>query len=111
MLTRGFIKLKKIIPLGIVLILVLGGLGASAQTSSENENLISETVVFSQPTICEENDYVSIELEEATSSRWETGKPTLPVFSKVYTFPLGTTIDNVEVTFSNVFEKEISKPV
>jgi len=103
--------LKKIIPLVIVGILVLSGLGASAVTSSENENLISETIVFSQPNICEEQDFVSIELEEATSSIWETGKPTLPVVTKVYTFPLGTIIDNVEVVFSNTIEKEISKPV
>ena len=103
--------MKKIIPLVIVGILVLSGLGASAVTSSENENLISETIVFSQPNICEEQDFVSIELEEATSSIWETGKPTLPVVTKVYTFPLGTIIDNVEVVFSNTIEKEISKPV
>jgi hypothetical protein len=102
---------KKFIPLVIVGILVLSGLGASAGTISENENLISETIVFSQPFICEEQDYVSIELDEATSELWETGKPTLPVVTKVYTFPLGTIIDNVEVTFSNSVEKEISKPV
>ena len=103
--------MKKIIPLVIVGILVLSGLGASGTTVSENENLISETIVFSRPFIIEEEDFVSIELEEATSYSWETGKPTLPVFSKVYTFPLGTIIDNVEVTFSDTIEKEISKPV
>ena len=95
----------------IVGILVLSGLGASAGTISKNENLVSETIIFSQPGICEEQDYVSIELNEATSSIWETGKPTLPVVTKVFTFPLGTIIDNVDVTFSNIIEKEISKPV
>lgn len=103
--------MKKIVPLVIVGILVLSGLGASAVTNSDNENLISETIVFSQPFVCEEQDYVSVELEGATSELWETGKPTLPVVTKVYTFPLGTIIDNVEVTFSNEVEKVISKPV
>jgi hypothetical protein len=111
MLTRGFYKLKKIIPLAIVGILVLSGLGASGGTVSENENLISETIVFSEPVVSEKEDYVSVELEEATSYLWQTGKPTLPVISKVYTFPLGTSIDNVEVIFSDTIEKEISKPV
>jgi hypothetical protein len=111
MLTRGFYKLKKIIPLVIVGILVLSGLGASGGTVSENENLISETIVFSEPVVSEKEDYVSVELEEATSYLWQTGKPTLPVISKVYTFPLGTSIDNVEVIFSDTIEKEISKPV
>jgi len=59
--------LKKIIPLVLVGILVLSGLGASGGTMSENENLISETIVFSQPFVSEEEDYASIESIENVS--------------------------------------------
>ncbi len=103
--------MRKIITLLILISLVLSGLGAVAVNESEKEDFISETIIFSQPIINEEQDYVLIELEEATTNSWETGKPTLPVVTKVYTFPLGTIIDNVEVTFSNTIEKKISKPV
>ncbi|MCK4364454.1 MAG: hypothetical protein KAW45_00210 [Thermoplasmatales archaeon] len=103
--------MRKIITLLILLSLVISGLGAVAVNESEKEDFISETIIFSQPIINEEQDYVLIELEEATTNSWETGKPTLPVVTKVYTFPLGTIIDNVEVTFSNTIEKKISKPV
>jgi len=35
----------------------------------------------------------------------------LPIVTKVYTFPFGTRIDSVDVTFSDVVEKEIVKPI
>ncbi|MCK4995808.1 MAG: hypothetical protein KAR55_02875 [Thermoplasmatales archaeon] len=103
--------MKKIITLLILISLVLSGLGAVAVNESEKEDLISETIIFSQPIINEQQDYAIIELEETTTYSWETGKPALPVVTKVYTFPLGTIIDDVEVTFSNTIEKKISKPV
>jgi len=95
----------------VVGFLVLSGLGAVAGTEVEKEKFKAETITFSQPIICEKEDYVSIELEEATASSWEEGKPTLPFVTKVYTFPFGTTIDDVEVTFSEVKEMEVSKPI
>jgi len=103
--------MKKIITLLILISLVLSGIGAVAVNESEKEDLISETIIFSQPIINEQQDYAIIELEETTTYSWETGKPALPVVTKVYTFPLGTIIDDVEVTFSNTIEKKISKPV
>ena len=98
-------------PLLVVGIFVLSGLGAVAGTEGEKENFVSETISFSTPITNEKTDYVSIELTEATSSSMETGKPMLPVVTKVYTFPFGTSVDNVEVSFSDVIEQEISKPI
>ena len=102
--------MKKVLSLMMVGILVLSGLGAVG-TVSENEKLISETIFFSQPIINEKEKYVSIELKESTHNSMDIGKPMLPVVTKVYTFPFGTCIDNVEVTFSEVIEQEISKSV
>ena len=92
-------------------ILVLSGLGAVAGTESKEENIIFEKLVFSQPIICEKEDYVSIDLTEATTDSWETDKPMLPVVSKEYTFEFGTIVDNVEVSFSDIIEQKISKPI
>jgi len=41
----------------------------------------------------------------------DNGKPVLPVVTKVYTFPLGTKIDNVVVTFNNINEHVLSKKI
>jgi len=103
--------MKKIITIVIIAIFVLGGLGAIAETEEKNEEFISETIVFSQPIICEKEDYITIELNEATSISREEGKPSLPVFTKVFTFPFGTKIESVNVIFSTPIKQLISKPV
>ncbi|PNX49414.1 MAG: hypothetical protein BV457_01920 [Thermoplasmata archaeon M9B1D] len=41
----------------------------------------------------------------------KTGKPMLPKLTKVYTFPFGTKITDVKVTFSESYEKQVSKPI
>jgi hypothetical protein len=41
----------------------------------------------------------------------EPDKPMLPVVTKVYTFPFGTYVNNVDVAFSDVIEQVISKPI
>jgi hypothetical protein len=103
--------MKKIIPIVIVGILVLSGLGAVGGTESNEESTISEKIIFSQPNFYEKENYVSLELEEANSNYWIEEKPEMPAFVKVYTFPFGTIIDDVEVTFSDFTEEVISKPI
>ena len=98
-------------PLFVVGILVLSGLGAVVATEGTKEISHSERFAFSQPIINEQENYVSIELAEANSNSWETDKPELPVVTKVYWFEFGTIIDNVEVTFSDIVEQPISKPI
>ena len=104
-------NMKKILPIIVIGILVLSGLGAATITEDNQEEYISETILLSEPTVQEKEDYVSLELPEATAQSWEKDKPTLPVVTKVYTFPFGTRIDTVEVTFSDVIEQEIAKPI
>jgi hypothetical protein len=101
--------MNKIIAMLVLGILILGGLGAAAGPDFERENDELETVFFSQPIIYERDDFVTIGLSEKTSDLWESNKPILPVVTKVYTYPLGTKIDSVDVTFSDVIEKDITK--
>ena len=103
--------MQKILPLIVVGILVLSGLGAVASTESEKKNYELEIVSFSKPIIQENNDFISIDITEKTSDIWASNKPMLPAVTKVYTYPLGTKIDSVDVTFSEVIEKDLTKRV
>jgi len=99
--------MKKIIPLLIVGMLVLSGLGAIAQPDTDILEKI--TLSFSQPTITNENEYFSIALNEANSFLMEQGKPMLPSFTETFTFPFGTKIKSVTVTPQNIQMQTISK--
>jgi hypothetical protein len=103
--------MKKIIPLLVVSILVLGGLGAVAIPDSEKENIDANIVNFSKPIIVEKGEFVTIALAESNADLWETDKPLLPLVSKVYTYPFGTIINDVQITFSNPTEIEITKKI
>ena len=52
---------------------------------------------LSEPNFEERGEYLSVNIAEATSFLMETGKPVIPVIAKVFTFPAGTEIVNVEV--------------
>jgi len=103
--------MRKLLPLCIVGILVLSGLGAVAISGLNETRSISETVSFSQPILTEKEDYISVELPEATSYLGKTGKASLPVITKQYVFPFGTQITNVDVIYDETGEQVLSKPV
>jgi len=93
--------------------LVLSGLGAVVVPSLAGTELSQElrTVHFSQPQLQEQDNYLTISLPEATSTLLDTGKPVLPMVAQVFTFPSGTLIKNVDVTFTDVIEQTISQPI
>ena len=103
--------MKKYLPIVIASILVLSGLGAVALPDNQETDTIIESMMFSQPILGEQDGYITVELSEATSYKMTAGEPVLPVVSKVYTFPFGTRIENVEVMFSDVTEQVISKKI
>ncbi len=92
--------MKNLLPIIIVGILVVSGLGAVAVQENRDETSFSaESIMISEPTITETNEYLTVNLEESESFLMETGKPMLPVITKVFTFPLGTKIVDVKVDF------------
>ncbi len=103
--------MKKIIPVLVVLGLVLSGLGAVATTESDEKNYIHETILFSNPSLHDEGNYISVECSQQTSYMMDTGKPVLPVYTQVFTFPRGTTIENIDVVFSEPIETPLEKKV
>lgn len=101
--------MKKVLPFMAIGILVFSGLGAVAVSESENE--IIETISFSIPVIQEKEEFVSINVPESTKYTFGYGEPCLPYITKVYTFPFGTSITNVEVTLSSPETQTLSKLV
>ena len=93
-------------------VLVFSSIGAVAFINdNENVKSIEESVVFSNPNIVDSEQYVMINLEEATSFILQPGNPKLPVVTKVFTFPFGTKIKNVDVSFSNTNEVILNKEI
>ena len=105
--------MKKLIPIIIVCLLVLGGLQAIAITTHQTTDLeiTTESIALSQPVLQDEGQYVRVHLKEAASSLFDPGKPLLPVVTKVFTFPFGTIIRSVTVSFSDTNQLVLSKEI
>jgi hypothetical protein len=93
--------------------LVLSGLGAVAITDDKSYDLKieNESVIISKPIIADIGQYVTVTIEESTSSLLHAGKPVLPVITKVFTLPFGSKISYVDVIFSEENEIVLSKEV
>jgi hypothetical protein len=103
--------LKKILSLFVIGILMASMLGSVTASENQEKEYIFEKITISQPNIKENEEFISIELKESTYKSWEVDKPSLPVISKVYTFPFNTKVNEVKVTFSNTNTRQISKPI
>lgn len=68
----------------------------------------SESIVFSEPIIRETDQYVTLNVEEATSYLMIPGKPVLPIYTKTFKFPFGTQIKGVECKLSQINQEVIS---
>ncbi len=101
--------MRKLIPLLVVGIFVLSGLGAVHGTEINEEQLVSEKIIFSKPEIKIDDSFVTIDISEANSFILKQGKPILPSYVKEFTFPFGTKIKDVIVTPKNIETKTISK--
>jgi hypothetical protein len=103
--------MNKIIPILIVVIFVLSGLGAVAGSVKNDGDLILDKIEFSNPSLIDNDNYISIDMKDSTSDTWELGRPKIPLLNKVYTFPFGTKINNVEVSFSEPIVQNLDKYV
>ena len=90
--------MKKIIPIVLVSVLVLSGLGAAAFTPNvslkQATNITDESasVVFtSQPQLSEKNGFIEVQIDGATTQLLDTNKPVLPIYVKTIEIPFGST--------------------
>src|SRR4030042_5575992 len=86
--------MKKFIPIVIVGILVLSGLGAAAFTTNvsmkqaTNEKTESTSVIFSsQPVLSEKDGFVEISVDGATTPLLQSDRPVLPIYVRTYEIP------------------------
>ncbi len=102
----------KILPIIVVIIFVFSSINVIAINADE-ENSIKiakkyESISFSQATIDSNDEYVSINIEEANTILKDSGKPMLPVYVKTFKFPFGTKIIDIECTTSEIKQEVIS---
>jgi len=90
--------MKKFIPIVIVGILVLSGLGAAAFTTNVsmkqamNVKTESSSVLFSsQPMLSEKDGFVEIQLDGATTRLLDKNRPVLPIYVRTYQIPFRST--------------------
>jgi hypothetical protein len=95
--------MKKILPIAIIGVLILSGLGAAAFStnvsfkSPMSMKHESTSILFSsQPTQLEKDGFVELEMNGATTQLLEPNKPVLPIYVKTYEIPFGST--NILVT-------------
>ena len=105
--------MKKIYSVLIIAFLILSGIEAVALNINAEYYVKKQdkSFVLSELIMEDIGQYVSISLDQATSSVFDVGKPVLPVVTKVFSFPYGSKIGQVEVVFSNEKEIELSKEV
>lgn len=104
--------MKNILSVGVVGLLVLTSLGAAAFSIEDpTQTITADQVRFQQPLISTQNEYTSLDLPESTGFLRQTGKPLLPIITKTYTFPFGTSIDSVEVLFGSTTQILLEKPI
>jgi hypothetical protein len=104
--------MMKILPLVIVGVLIVGGIGAVAIPKDEAVQFEQQTVVsFSRPYIEDKGDYVSVELAESKAFITEPGRPLLPMYVNVFELPFGAQNIQVSCTIQGLHIEDLSKKV
>jgi hypothetical protein len=98
---------EKLITLNVVVILILCGIstGFSEIEIKQEKKILS----FSNLTIKENNDYISLELEGVDSFFMKKNHYMVPMFLETFTFPFGTKIINIKCTPRNIQRQNLSK--
>ena len=105
--------MKKIASLAIIGVLLLSGLGAVAlpNIKESEQSMKCVSISFSTLETLEKDEYQLITMGNTNSWYNTPHFPMLPAYIETFTFPFGTKITNVEVTFSDVSEQILTKQV
>ena len=99
----------------IILLLIFPSLNVVVLSLEEPSNMklfqIEEVTCFSELKYKSEGEYISVDLDEASTFLMKAGKPMLPVYTKTYTFPIGTKILDVNVTIPVITQEFISRKI
>ena len=100
--------MKKILPILIVGVLLISGLGAVATPVGEYKHQ-KTSLSFSQLSIQEKDDYITLELDGANSVLMKKDHYMVPTCIETFTFPFGTEIESVRCTPKNIHSQQITK--
>jgi hypothetical protein len=104
--------MKRIVPIIVIGILVLGGLGAATNSQPTQKQMEkTQTFSFSYPEIQNKDGYALVKTQNANAWLYKAGAPMLPASVTTYTFPFGTNIRSVDVTFSEPEEITIEQKI
>jgi hypothetical protein len=109
--------MKKLIPIVLVVVLVLSGLGASAFNTTPSikkttiEKQQATSAVFSQPTFNEKDGYLLVEMNGATTTLLDPTKPEIPVYVKTFQLPWGSKNIHFTATTGTVNSIQISQDI
>jgi hypothetical protein len=96
----------------VVAVIMLSGYGAVATSFVHQDNATkTEAIALSSVCLSEDTGCTIVYLPEATSSLSSEGLYSVPVVTKVYTFPFLTKITDVTVSFSETEEIPLLKPL
>jgi hypothetical protein len=90
----------------LLIISVLPGVINAEEQSYVNEKI--ESIVFSEPDIIKGDQFLTLNIDEATSNLMRPGKPILPVYTKIFKFPFNTKIKGVECKLLKINQKVLS---
>jgi hypothetical protein len=111
---------SKMIVLAIIILIFFLSAIPSVNSNANNKTdmnsnpdfrFYSKTIKFSSPKLEDSKDSIKIIVDEASYYTQSTGKPMLPYTTFVLTFPLGTNIENIEISYSNPKQIQLDKPV
>lgn len=104
--------MKKFIPILIIGVLLISGLGAAAFQQDNGDLEITEKLMFSIPQIEDKDQYVSVTIEGANSCLVKPENPILPASTKTMTFQWGTQIKDVIANIPTIVKQEaLSKKI
>jgi hypothetical protein len=105
--------MKKILTIFLLAIFICSSFQAIATTKIKNDDqkIINESIIITQPEIKEEDEFLSINLEQGNSYLLEQKKPMIPILTKVYTLPFKSEIKDVDITYNGKNDIILSKSI
>ena len=100
--------MKKGIPLLIIGVLLISGLGAIASPTDDHEY---RTVTFNHLTVSDHETHLTLELTGANNQLVRPNQYTVPTYTETFTFPFGTTIQGITVDTENLETITLTKPL
>jgi len=83
-------------------------INAEEEPFSKEENL---SIIFSEPVIQEKDKFITLNIEGANSYLMEPGKPVLPIYIKIFKFPFGTKIKDIDCKPSQINQMVITREI